>query len=194
MVQPQGHTHIHAVTHFRRGPLLSATSADARLSSLAQAALAISVVGVGGVGVVGRVQEVALVLLGGSWLVKEQLGVGWVLPPASTLTAGPYSDLLLRRSLVQEEGGATQGGGKGGSSANGAFLSARSSHAGTDNRSSQPSELGKGLHFHLFVNIYPERAAGAGGGISTSRILTAFLLQVLNTTFVTTVQSVNRNI
>lgn len=56
-------------------------------------------------GVVGRVQEVALVLLGGSWLVKEQLGVGWVLPPTSTLTAWPYSDLLLRRSLGQETKG-----------------------------------------------------------------------------------------
>lgn len=102
MVQPQGHTHIHAVTHFWRGPLLSPTSTDARLSSLAQAAaLTISVMGVGWVGVVGRVQEVALVLLGGSWLVKEQLGVGRVLPPAAALAAGPYSYLLLRRSLVQ---------------------------------------------------------------------------------------------
>lgn len=99
MVQPQGHTHIHAVTHFWRGPLLPPTSADARLSSLAQAALTISMMGVGWVGVVGWVQEVALVLLGGSWLVEEQLGVGWVLPPTSTLTAWPYSDLLLRRSL-----------------------------------------------------------------------------------------------
>lgn len=102
MVQPQGHTHIHAVTHLRRGPLLPPTSAQARLSSLAQAALAVPVVGVGRVGVVGGVQEVALVLLGGSWLVKEQLGVGWVLPPTSTLTAWPYSDLLLRRSLAEE--------------------------------------------------------------------------------------------
>lgn len=105
MVQPQGHTHIHAVTHFWRGSLLPPTAAHARLSSLAQAALAISMMGVGWVGVVGRVQEVALVLLGGSWLVKEQLGVGWVLPPTSTLTAWPYSDLLLRRSLGQETKG-----------------------------------------------------------------------------------------
>lgn len=102
MVQPQGHTHIHAVTHLWRGPLLAPASAQARLSSLAQAALPVAVVGVGGVGVVRRVQEVALVLLGGGWLVKEQLGVGRVLPTAATLAARPYSDLLLRRSLVEE--------------------------------------------------------------------------------------------
>lgn len=51
-------------------------------------------------GVVGRVQEVALVLLGGSRLVEQQLGVCWVLTPTSTITAWPHPHLLLGGSLV----------------------------------------------------------------------------------------------
>ena len=57
-------------------------------------------VGISRVGVMGRVQEVALVLLGGSWLVEQQLGVCWVLTPTSTITAWPHPHLLLGGSLV----------------------------------------------------------------------------------------------
>ncbi|KAF3840209.1 hypothetical protein F7725_018926 [Dissostichus mawsoni] len=77
----QGHAHIHAVTHLGRGSLLAPHSTDARLSALPQATPTVPVVGVGRVRVVGRVQEVALVLLGGSRLVEQQLGVCWVLTP-----------------------------------------------------------------------------------------------------------------
>lgn len=80
---------------------MTPNSTDARLSTLSQATLTISMVGVSRVGVVGLVQEVPLVLLGGSWLVKQQLGVCWVLTPTSTFTAWPHSHLLLRRSLVR---------------------------------------------------------------------------------------------
>lgn len=99
VVEPKRHAHIHAVTHLRRGSLLSPTSTDARLSALPQATPPVSVVGVGGVGVMRRVQEVALVLLGGSGLVEQQLGVCWVLTPTSTITAWPHPHLLLGGSL-----------------------------------------------------------------------------------------------
>lgn len=108
VVQPQGHAHIHAVTHLGRGALLppsppaAAADADARLPALPQAAPAVPVLGVGRVWVVGRVQEVALVLLGGGRLVKQQLGVCWVLTPTSTITAWPHPHLLLGGSLVGE--------------------------------------------------------------------------------------------
>lgn len=70
MVQPKGHAHIHAVIHLRWGSLLPPPSTDARLSTLSQATFTISMVGVSWVVVVGWVQDVALVLLGGSWLME----------------------------------------------------------------------------------------------------------------------------
>lgn len=65
-------------------------------------------VGVSWVGVVGRVQKVALVLLGGSRLVEQQLGVCWVLTPTSTITALPHPHLLLGGSLVRGRVGETE--------------------------------------------------------------------------------------
>ena len=74
-------------------------STDARLSNLPQATPTVSMVGISWVGVVRCVQKVALVLLGGSRLMEQQLGVCWVLTPTSTITAWPHPHLLLGGSL-----------------------------------------------------------------------------------------------